>query len=133
MQVESYGVEGDAHAGEFVRHRYLARRHPRLPNLRQVHLLPCELFDDLQGAGFAVAPGELGENITTAGLNLEEMPLGTRIELGPTAIVELTGLRTPCVLIDRFRTGLKRRSCRRRRRALHSESTSWAWCEPEDG
>ncbi|MCP3442312.1 MOSC domain-containing protein [Bradyrhizobium sp. CCGUVB14] len=108
MLIESYGVEGDAHAGEFVRHRYLARRHPRLPNLRQVHLLPCELFDDLQGAGFVVTPGELGENITTAGLNLEAMPLGTRIELGPTAIVELTGLRTPCVLIDRFRAGLKK-------------------------
>jgi hypothetical protein len=80
--VEGHGVEGDAHAGPFVRHRYLARRRPRQPNLRQVHL--------------------------TAGLDLERMPLGTLIELGPSAVVELTGLRTPCVLIDRFRSGLKR-------------------------
>ncbi|MET4276236.1 hypothetical protein ABIB68_004474 [Bradyrhizobium sp. F1.2.2] len=106
--VEGHGVEGDAHAGEFVRHRYLARRQPRLPNLRQVHLIPAELFPSLSEAGFAVAAGDLGENITTAGLDLERMPLGTLIELGPAAIVELTGLRTPCVLIDRFQAGLKR-------------------------
>ena len=106
--VEGYGVEGDAHAGTFVRHRYLARRQPRLANLRQVHLIPSELFSSLSEAGFEVRPGELGENITTAGLDLERMPLGTLIELGPTAIVELTGLRTPCILIDRFQAGLKR-------------------------
>ncbi|UWU94186.1 MOSC domain-containing protein [Bradyrhizobium sp. CB1015] len=106
--VEGHGVEGDAHAGPFVRHRYLARRQPRLPNLRQVHLVPSELFASLSDAGFSVAAGELGENINTAGLDLERMPLGTLIELGPAAIVELTGLQTPCVLIDRFRAGLKR-------------------------
>lgn len=106
--VEGHGVEGDAHAGAFVRHRFLARRRPRLPNLRQVHLIPSELFADLGKAGFALAAGDLGENVTTAGLDLERMPLGTLIELGPTAIVELTGLRTPCVLIDRFQAGLKR-------------------------
>ncbi|WP_376707601.1 MOSC domain-containing protein [Bradyrhizobium glycinis] len=106
--VAGYGVEADAHAGPFVRHRYLARRRPRLPNLRQVHLIPSELFVNLGKAGFSIAAGDLGENITTAGLDLERMPLGTLIELGPTAIVELTGLRTPCVLIDRFQAGLKR-------------------------
>ena len=106
--VEGHGVEGDAHAGPFVRHRYLARRRPRLPNLRQVHLIPSERFAHLREAGFAVAAGDLGENITTAGLELELMPLGTLIEFGPTAIIELTGLRTSCVLIDRFRAGLKR-------------------------
>jgi hypothetical protein len=106
--VEGHGVEGDAHAGAFVRHRFLARRQPRLPNLRQVHLIPSELFATLSDAGFPVAAGELGENITTAGLDLERMPLGTLIELGPAAVIELTGLRTPCVLIDRFRSGLKR-------------------------
>ncbi|MGY3548517.1 MOSC domain-containing protein YiiM [Bradyrhizobium sp. USDA 4472] len=106
--VEGHGVEGDAHAGAFVRHRYLARRQPHLPNLRQVHLMPSELFATLSDAGFSVAAGDLGENITTAGLDLERMPLGTLIELGPAAVVELTGLRTPCVLIDRFRAGLKR-------------------------
>lgn len=108
LLVDGHGVEGDAHAGPFVRHRYLARRRPRLPNLRQVHLIPSELFASLSKAGFEVGAGELGENITTAGLDLERMPLGTCIELGPTAIIELTGLRTPCVLIDRFRAGLKR-------------------------
>jgi hypothetical protein len=105
--VEGHGVEGDAHAGPFVRHRYLARRRPRLPNLRQVHLIPSELFVNLGKAGFSVTAGDLGENITTTGLDLEWMPLGTFIDLGPTAIVELAGLRTPCVLIDRFQAGLK--------------------------
>jgi hypothetical protein len=107
--VEGHGVEGDAHAGPFVRHRYLARRKPRMANLRQVHLIPSELFASLLEAGFAVGAGDLGENITTAGLDLERLPLGTLVELGPAAIIELTGLRTPCVLIDRFRAGLKRR------------------------
>jgi MOSC domain-containing protein YiiM len=106
--LEGHGVEGDAHAGAFVRHRYLARRQPALPNLRQVHLLPSELFEALQLSGRDLYPGALGENITTAGLELERLPLGTCIQLGPTATVELTGLRTPCVLIDRFQSGLKR-------------------------
>lgn len=105
--VEGHGVEGDAHAGPYVRHRYLARRHPSLPNLRQVHLIPCELFESLKVAGYDVSPGALGENITTAGLDLEQLPLGTLVRLGPIAVVELTGLRTPCVLIDRFKPGLK--------------------------
>ena len=106
--VKDHGVEGDAHAGPFVRHRYLARRRPRLPNLRQVHLIPSELFLFLLEAGFEVGAGDLGEDVTTAGLDLERMPIGTLIKFGPTAVVELTGLRTPCVLIDRFRAGLKR-------------------------
>ncbi|PDT88827.1 MOSC domain-containing protein [Bradyrhizobium sp. Y36] len=106
--VKGHGVEGDAHAGPFVRHRYLARRQPCLPNLRQVHLIPLELFPSLLEAGFEVGAGDLGENVTTAGLNLERMPLGTLIELGRSAVVELTGLRTPCVLLDRFQAGLKR-------------------------
>jgi MOSC domain-containing protein YiiM len=85
------------------------RRQPRLPNLRQVHLIQSELFASLSEAGFKVAAGDLGNNITTAGLDLERLQLGTLIELGPTAMIELTGLRTPCILIDRFRAGLKRR------------------------
>lgn len=107
--VEGHGVEGDAHAGAFVRHRFLARRRPRLPNLRQVHLIPSELFANLGKAGFSIAAGDLGENVTAAGLDFERLPLGTFIELGPTAIVELTGLRTPCLLIDRFHAGLKKK------------------------
>jgi hypothetical protein len=105
--IEGHGVEGDAHAGPTVQHRYLARWRPNLPNLRQVHLLPSELFDDLRIAGYHLHPGQLGENVTTAGLNLERLSLGTLLNLGETAVIELTGLRTPCVLIDRFRAGLK--------------------------
>lgn len=101
LLVEGHGVEGDALAGPFVRHRYLARRQPRLPNLRQAHLIPSELFGTLRSCGYEIAPGQLGENITTADLDLESLP-GTRILLGPTASVELSGLRTPCALIDRF-------------------------------
>ena len=105
--IKGHGVEDDAHAGEVVRHRYLSRRRPSLPNLRQVHLLRSELFDDLRRAGHEVYPGGLGENITTAGIELERLPLGTLLQLGQTAVIELTGLRTPCVLIDRFQAGLK--------------------------
>jgi MOSC domain-containing protein YiiM len=103
------GVEGDAHYGEFVGHRYLARRNPRAPNLRQVHLIPSELFDALRNSGFDVGPGDLGENITTAGLELETLPLNTELHIGASVNIRLTGLRTPCILIDRFRSGLKGR------------------------
>jgi hypothetical protein len=107
--LEGHGVEGDAHAGTYVRHRCLARRQPRLANLRQVHLLPDELFRVLRGQGHDIRPGQLGENITTIGLELETLPLGSLLSIGPSAIVELTGLRTPCVLIDRFQPGLKQK------------------------
>src|ERR1700760_641575 len=107
--LEGIGVEGDAHAGPFVRHRYLARRNPTMPNARQVHLIPSELLDMLRAEDCVLGPGDLGENVLTAGLDLESLPLGTILKLGAEAAVELTGLRTPCVLIDRFRTGLKRR------------------------
>ena len=100
-------VEGDAHSGTVVRHRYLARRRPSLPNLRQVHLIPAEIFADLRSAGYDLHPGELGENVTTAGIELERLALGTLLKLGETAVIGLTGLRTPCILIDRFRTGLR--------------------------
>ena len=103
------GVEGDAHAGPFVRHRYLARRNPAMPNARQVHLIPVELLDMLRAENIVLCPGDLGENVLTAGLDLESLPLGTILKLGAEAAVELTGLRTPCVLIERFRTGLKRK------------------------
>jgi MOSC domain-containing protein YiiM len=104
-----HGVEGDAHYGRFVRHRYLAHRKPQAPNMRQVHLIPSELFDALRRSGFDVSPGDLGENITTAGLNLETLPLNTQLRIGSSANIRLTGLRTPCVLIDRFKSGLKSR------------------------
>jgi hypothetical protein len=106
--LEGLGVEGDAHAGRFVRHRYLARYRPTMPNARQVHLIPAELLDVLRPQGYELGPGDLGENVLTVGLDLESMPLGTVLKLGPDAMVELTGLRTPCVLIERFKIGLKR-------------------------
>ena len=92
-----------------MRHRYLARRNPKAPNLRQVHLIPNELFDTLQRSGYEVRPGDLGENIVTVGHDLECLPLGTVLMLGASATLKLTGLRTPCVLIDRFEAGLKAR------------------------
>jgi hypothetical protein len=105
--IERHGVEGDAHAGPTVRHRYLARRRSSLPNVRQVHLIPAELFDELRAAGYNIYPGDLGENVTTEGIELDRLPLGALLKPGKTAVVELTGLRTPCALIDRFRAGLK--------------------------
>ena len=100
------GVEGDAHCGVTVRHRYDVRRDPDRPNLRQVHLIQAELFGELEAKGFQIRPGDLGENITTRDLDLLALPAGTRLQLGATALVELTGLRTPCVQIERFRKGL---------------------------
>ena len=104
--VEGLGVEGDAHAGATVKHRSRVKRDPTAPNLRQVHLLHAELFDELVARGFPVFPGELGENITTRGIDLLALPAGTRLVLGREAEVELTGLRNPCSQIDRFQAGL---------------------------
>jgi MOSC domain-containing protein YiiM len=104
--VAGHGVEGDAHAGATVRHRSRVAIDPRQPNLRQVHLLRAELLNDLAAEGFAIAPGQVGENILTRGLDLLRLPTGTRLQLGPTAIVEITGLRNPCAQLDRFQRGL---------------------------
>jgi MOSC domain-containing protein YiiM len=101
------GVEGDGHMGATVKHRYDARRDPTRPNLRQVHLISGELLDELNAKGFGVAPGDLGENVTTDGLDLLALPTGTKLRLGDSAIIELTGLREPCVLMDKFQKGLK--------------------------
>ncbi len=101
------GVEGDGHMGATVQHRYDRRRDPTRPNLRQVHLIPSELFDELRSKGFAVGPGDLGENITTTDIDLAALPTGTRLHLGASAIIELTGLREPCTLMDKFQYGLK--------------------------
>jgi MOSC domain-containing protein YiiM len=105
--VEGHGVEGDAHADQYVKHRFLARRLAKLPNRRQVHLIPAELFAELRESGYQVGPGQLGENVTTHGIGLEHLPLGTKLHLGENAIIELTGLRTPCGQIDRFQKGLR--------------------------
>ncbi|WP_431949435.1 MOSC domain-containing protein [Actinacidiphila sp. bgisy167] len=102
------GVEGDAHLGVTVQHRSRVAQDPTQPNLRQVHLIHGELHDELRAAGFEVAPGELGENVTTRGVDLLGLPVGTRLRLGAEAVVEVTGLRNPCRQIDGFRPGLLR-------------------------
>jgi MOSC domain-containing protein YiiM len=104
--VERLGVDGDAHLGTTVKHRSRVAKNPDAPNLRQVHLIHAELHDELAVDGFAVQPGDLGENITTRGIPLLELPTGTRLRLGPSAVVEITGLRNPCVQIVRFQFGL---------------------------
>ena len=100
------GVAGDAHMGETVKHRSRVRKDPTQPNLRQVHLMHAELFDELRAKGFVVQPAELGENITTSGLDLLALPTGTRLHLGASAVIEITGLRNPCIQIDNFQKGL---------------------------
>jgi MOSC domain-containing protein YiiM len=107
--VEGIGIEGDSHAGVTVQHRSRVRFTPRALNLRQVHLMHAELFDEIAADGFAVRPGDLGENITTRGIDLLGLPTGTLLRLGAEAVVEVTGLRNPCVQIDRFQAGLMKR------------------------
>jgi MOSC domain-containing protein YiiM len=100
------GVDGDAHMGETVKHRSRVRRDPTQPNLRQVHLIHAELFDELHEKGFDVKPGDLGENITTSDIDLLALPTGARLHIGVSAVVEITGLRNPCVQLDTFQKGL---------------------------
>lgn len=100
------GVQGDAHLGVLVQHRSRVAADPSQPNLRQVHLIHAELFDELRDRGFHVSAGKMGENVTTSGLDLLGLPTGTRLHLGRTAVVEVTGLRNPCKQLDRFRAGL---------------------------
>ncbi|MGW0885196.1 MOSC domain-containing protein [Streptomyces sp. NPDC002671] len=100
------GVEGDAHSGVTVKHRVRVEQDPTQPNLRQVHLMPEEVFAELGAAGFPVAPGGLGENITTRGIHLLGLPVGTLLRIGAAAVLEVTGLRTPCRQIDDFQDGL---------------------------
>ena len=100
------GVEGDAHCGATVRHRSRVARDPTQPNLRQVHLLQEELLQQLQRDGFGLGPGRLGENVTTAGIDLLGLPRGSRLQLGADAVVEITGLRNPCRQLDAYQPGL---------------------------
>ena len=100
------GVEGDAHLGETVQHRSRVARDPAAPNLRQVHLVHEELHDELRAEGFAVAPGQMGENVTTRGVDLLGLPAGAWLHIGSEAVVEVTGLRNPCRQLDELRPGL---------------------------
>jgi MOSC domain-containing protein YiiM len=105
--VTGLGVEGDAHMGEKVKHRYhILKKGPDTPNLRQVHLIHEELFDELRAAGFNVQPGDIGENVTTRGVDLLALPMLTRLRLGAEAVIEITGLRNPCRQIEAFQPGL---------------------------
>jgi MOSC domain-containing protein YiiM len=104
--IAGIGVDGDAHAGETVKHRSRVARDATAPNLRQVHLLHAELHDELARAGLAVGPGEMGENVTTRGVDLLALPTGARLRLGGAAVVEVTGLRNPCTQLDGLRPGL---------------------------
>ena len=100
------GVEGDAHLGATVRHRFDRRRDPTRPNLRQLHLIAAELHEELAAAGFELPPGAMGENVTTRGVELLALGVGTRLRLGAEAVVELTGLRSPCRHLNEIRPGL---------------------------
>lgn len=104
--IAGLGVEGDAHLGVTVKHRSRVRRDPSQRNLRQVHLIHAELHDALRDQGFPLLPGQMGENVTTRGIDLLGLPLGALLHLGASAVIEVTGLRNPCVQLDRFRPGL---------------------------
>lgn len=105
MLLEGLGVEGDAHAGTTVQHLYRIRLDRNAPNLAQVHFLPVELFDEMAALGYALAPGALGENVLTRGLDLAAMPTGATFRIGE-AIVEISGVRDPCKKIDALGKGL---------------------------
>jgi MOSC domain-containing protein YiiM len=100
------GIEGDAHAGATVQHRSRVAKDPTQPNLRQVHLIHAELFDELAAKGFSISPGQLGENVTTCGIDLLGLSAGTRLRLGDDALIEVTGLRIPCHQINGIAPGL---------------------------
>ncbi len=100
------GVEGDAHMGEKVKHRSRVAKDPNQPNLRQVHLIHAELFEELKEKGFNVKAGEMGENITTEGIELLSLPKDTLLNIGKTVIIKVTGLRNPCIQFDSIKKGL---------------------------
>ncbi len=104
--VAGLGVAADAHAGVTVKHRSRVARDPSQPNLRQVHLIHAELHDELRISGFDIAPGQMGENVTTQGIDLLALPAGARLRLGPEAEIEITGLRNPCAQLDSIQPGL---------------------------
>ena len=104
--IAGLGVDGDAHQGATVKHRSRVAKAPEMPNLRQVHLIHAELFDELRAAGFDVSPGQMGENVTTRGIDLLGLPTGARLHLGSEAVVEVTGLRNPCRQLERLQPGL---------------------------
>ncbi|MEM7591182.1 MAG: MOSC domain-containing protein [Cyanobacteria bacterium P01_A01_bin.83] len=101
------GVVGDAHCGVTVKHRSRVAQNPNQPNLRQVHLIHAELHDELNNAGFNILPGQMGENITTRGIDLLNLPTNTKLHIGKEAIIQVTGLRNPCGQLNSIQAGLK--------------------------
>lgn len=104
--IAGIGVAGDAHAGATVKHRSRVAKDSHQPNLRQVHLMHAELHDELRDRGFKVSPGAIGENITTRGIDLLSLPTNTNLYIGDEAVLRVTGLRNPCIQIERFQKGL---------------------------
>ncbi|PIU07736.1 MAG: MOSC domain-containing protein [Methylobacterium sp. CG08_land_8_20_14_0_20_71_15] len=104
--IAGLGIEGDAHQGTTVQHRSRVAVNPSQPNLRQVHLIPIETLDELRRKGFAVGPADLGENVTTESIDLSALPRGSLLKIGATVVLEITGLRNPCVQIEQFLPGL---------------------------
>jgi MOSC domain-containing protein YiiM len=104
--VTGLGVEGDAHFGRLVQHLYRIKKDPSVPNQRQIHLIHSELHDELRDKGFNILPGDMGENITTQGVDLLGLPCGTILKIGKDAAIEITGLRNPCYQLNDFRDGL---------------------------
>lgn len=104
--IEGLGVDGDSHFGKNVQHRFLAKKYPNLENLRQVHLIHFELLEELNSKGFTVLEGDLGENITTFGIDLLSLPTNTILKIGNSVKIKITGLRNPCLQLDNFQKGL---------------------------
>ena len=104
--IEGQGIEGDAHCGVTVKHRSRVARDPMQPNLRQVHLIQGELFDELSAQGFGVQPGQLGENLTTHGIDLLALPRDAELRIGASVVLRVTGLRNLCPQIENFEPGL---------------------------
>ena len=104
--IAGLGVEGDAHFGETVKHRSRMAKNPQQPNLRQVHLIHAELHDELQAKGFNLLPGQMGENITTQGIDLLGLPTDTILRIGNSAAIQITGLRNPCAQLNGLQQGL---------------------------
>jgi MOSC domain len=134
-----HGVEGDAHAGSTVKHRSRLARFADTPNLRQVHLIHAELHDELAENGFVISAGQMGENITTRGVDLLALPVGARLHLGEAAIVEVTGLRNPCGQLERIRPGLRAATLERdehgrliRKAGIMAVVVAGGWVSPGD-
>ena len=104
--ITGLGVEGDAHSGKTVKHRSRMAKDPSQPNLRQVHLMHTELHNELAEKGFSILPGEIGENITTEGIDLLALPQNTLLKIGEQVVIQITGLRNPCHQLDDFQKGL---------------------------